>query len=87
MVELIYSLSDSRSDDKTVWKARFSDVDRKLSMMVPMSSLPAACSRHGDQQLWRPYYWQLTAWQVVPADYCAAHSSVKSNNILSAIKR
>jgi len=34
---------------KIVWKARFSDVDRKSSVMVLMSSLPAGCSRHEDQ--------------------------------------
>jgi len=28
-------------------------VNRKSSVMVLMSSLPAGCSRHGDQQLWR----------------------------------
>jgi len=43
-----------RSDDEIVWKARFSDVDRKWSVTVLMSSLPAGCSRHGDQQLRRP---------------------------------
>ena len=36
-----------------VWKVRFSDADRKSSLMVLMSSLPAGRSRHGDQQLWR----------------------------------
>jgi len=45
-------MSDEMSDqiDKIVWKARFSDVDRKSSVMVLMSSLPARCSRHGNQQ-------------------------------------
>jgi len=37
--------------------------------MVLMSSLPAGCSRHRDQQLWRRRCRLLRAWRVVPAGY------------------
>jgi len=47
----------------------FSDVERKSSVMVLMSSLPTGCSRHGDQQLRRLCCRLLRAWRVVPAGY------------------
>jgi len=44
-------------------------VDRKLSQMVLMPSLPAGCSSYGDQQLRRLFRRLLRAWWVVPAGY------------------
>jgi len=53
-------MSDQMIDqDKIRLSHRFLDIDKKSLVMVPMSHLPAGCSKHGDQQPWRQWSWKL----------------------------